>query len=295
MISIVSATGSRPLSGERAFDLADELVGVELASGDVDGDADRIPRGPPDGALTAGLLEHPAADLDDQPGLLEQGDEVVGLDDAAHGVLPADQRLDPVGGHVAEVEGGLVDEEELAFGERLAQVHLELHAVLHGVLHPALEHDEAVLAVPLGAVHRDVRVAQELLRGVAVSRRDPDARGHGDAVLLVLPELEGVLERVEQALGDQFGAGVQRELLGDHHELVPAEAPERVGPADHAVQARGDRLQELVADGVAEGVVDALEVVEVDEQRRRTGSGCAASARASARRGRGSGCGWGGR
>jgi hypothetical protein len=34
------------------------------------------------------------------------------------------------------------------------------------------------------------------------------------------------------------------------------------------IQSRGDRAQQFVADAVAERVVDALEVVEVDEQRR---------------------------
>ncbi len=61
VISIVSAAGSRPLSVERAFDVGDQLVGVELASGHVDGHADRVPGRPPGGALVAGLLENPAA------------------------------------------------------------------------------------------------------------------------------------------------------------------------------------------------------------------------------------------
>ncbi len=87
-------------------------------------------------------------------------------------------------------------------------------------------------------------------------------------VSLVRAELERLLERVEQALGDQLGARRQRELLGDHDELVAAETPERVGVAHDAVEPRGDRLQQLVAGAVAERVVDALEVVEVDEQRR---------------------------
>jgi hypothetical protein len=60
----------------------------------------------------------------------------------------------------------------------------------------------------------------------------------------------------------------QRELLGDHDELVPAETPQRIGVADHAVQSRGDSSQELIASAVTEGVVDRLEVVEIDKQRR---------------------------
>jgi ABC-type phosphate/phosphonate transport system substrate-binding protein len=48
---------------------------------------------------------------------------------------------------------------------------------------------------------------------------------------LVRTELERPLERFEQPLGDQLGARRQRELLGDHDELVAAEAAERVGVA----------------------------------------------------------------
>ena len=84
-------------------------------------------------------------------------------------------------------------------------------------------------------------------------------------------ELEGLLERVEQAFGDQRGARVGREVADEHDELVAAEAAERVDLPHHAMQPRGDRLQQLVADRVAERVVDRLEVVEVDEQRRHRG------------------------
>jgi hypothetical protein len=82
------------------------------------------------------------------------------------------------------------------------------------------------------------------------------------------PSVNGCCERVQQAPSDQLGAGRERELLGDHDELVAAEAPERVDVADHAVEPGGDRAQQLVADAVTERVVDGLEVVEVDEQRR---------------------------
>ena len=67
----------------------------------------------------------------------------------------------PVGTMSSQVEGGLVDEEELAVRERPAQVHLQLHAALDEVLHVRLEDDVPVLAVPLGPVHRDVGVAQQ--------------------------------------------------------------------------------------------------------------------------------------
>ena len=77
----------------------------------------------------------------------------------------------------------------------------------------------------------------------------------------------GLLERFEQAFGDHLRAHLHREVLGDHDELVTAEPPERVGRPHHAVEARGELAQQLVAGLVPERVVDALEVVDVDEQR----------------------------
>ncbi len=222
----------------------------------------------PLGALAAGLVQHPAADLDDQPGLLEQRHEVVGLHDPARRVQPADQGLHARGDHLAKVERGLVDDEELIFGERVAQVHLELHLALDGVVHPGLEHHVAVLALPLGAVHRDVGVAQELFGGRAIAHRDPDAGRDDQSLALGALQFEWLLERGQQSLGDQLGARCQRHPFGDDDELVAAQAPERVDVAHDALQARGDGAQQLVADAVTERVVDALEVVEVDEQRR---------------------------
>ena len=67
-------------------------------------------------------------------------------------------------------------------------------------------------------------------------------------------------------LGDVLGIVV--EIGEEHQELVAALASEHVGVAEHAAQAGRDRRQELVPGGVAELVVDGLEVVEVDEQQR---------------------------
>ena len=54
----------------------------------------------------------------------------------------------------------------------------------------------------------------------------------------------------------------------DHDELVAAEAREDVGLAHGPGEALRDRLQQQVAGIVAQRVVDALEVVEVEEQAR---------------------------
>ena len=82
------------------------------------------------------------------------------------------------------------------------------------------------------------------------------------------PSLNGCLSASSRRSATSSGPACQRQLLGDHDELVAAEAPERVGMAHDALQPRRDGPQQLVADVVPERVVDALEVVEVDEQRR---------------------------
>jgi hypothetical protein len=53
-----------------------------------------------------------------------------------------------------------------------------------------------------------------------------------------------------------------------HHELVAADAADGVADAQLVHQPRGDFLQQLVADRVAERVVDGLEAIQVDEHHR---------------------------
>jgi hypothetical protein len=59
------------------------------------------------------------------------------------------------------------------------------------------------------------------------------------------------------------------DVLLEHHEFVAAEARHEILRPQHVAQPVGDRAQQLVAAGMAERVVDLLELVEVDEQQRR--------------------------
>ena len=110
-------------------------------------------------------------------------------------------------------------------------------------------------------------------------------------ISLSAPSLNGCLSASSRRSRDQLGAGLQRDLLGDHDELIPAQTTQRVPAAHHAVEACRDRPQQFVAGRVPERVVDVLEVVQIDEQRRHRHVWCEASARASARRDPGSTCG----
>ena len=79
-------------------------------------------------------------------------------------------------------------------------------------------------------------------------------------------DLERGGQHVEDPLRHHFGSGGQRGTLGQHHELVTPEAPDGVLLADGTCQPRRHRSQQLVARRVAQGVVDVLEVVEVQEE-----------------------------
>ena len=52
--------------------------------------------------LGEGVLEHPRSQRKDEPGLLCQGDELVGADQAALGMFPADERLEAGEGRIAD-------------------------------------------------------------------------------------------------------------------------------------------------------------------------------------------------
>ena len=68
------------------------------------------------------------------------------------------------------------------------------------------------------------------------------------------------------ALGDHVASRGVGDAVEQHGELVAAEARDGVAGAQRATQPARDGDQQLVADVVAERVVDELEAVEVEEQ-----------------------------
>ena len=121
---------------------------------------------------------------------------------------------------------------------------------------------DPVAARALRLVQGDVGVAQQVPRGLTVAGGDADRRGDRDRVAGA--EVERLAQHGQDPLGDQI-----RATDDEHDEFVAAEPADRVRLAQDALDPRRDHPQQLVADGMAERVVDALEAVEVDEHRRR--------------------------
>ena len=96
-------------------------------------------------------------------------------------------------------------------------------------------------------------------------QRDADAGGDEQ---LVPFEMQRLRDRVKQLLRDERRVGLRLDVRDQHGEFVAAHARDGVLLAQHGAQPRADDLQQLVAEGVAEGVVDDLEAVEIEEHHR---------------------------
>ncbi len=202
---------------------------------------------------------------DDLARLLGQGDEVARHEHPPAGRMPADERLDAHDRPGGELHDGLVLEPQLVPTDRADDERLELGALLDPLAHVRLEQLVAALAGALGPVHREVRVAQEVVGPAFAARRDgdPDARPRER---VRVADADRDADHVDQAIGDEPGVLGAGQVLDEDGELVAAEAGRRVARPEHLHDPLRDHLQQLVAAGMAEAVVHGLEVVEVEEQ-----------------------------
>jgi hypothetical protein len=150
--------------------------------------------------------------------------------------------------------------------DHLAQLGLASETVGHAAVHLLVEDRRAPAAPALGSVHGEVGGADQVGRAHPVgAQRDPDR--DPDAQVAAL-DAERLLHRAQDPLGDHRRLGRLGEPLQQHRELVAAQARDGVAGAQRAGDPLGEGDEQLVADGVAEAVVDLLELVEVEEQQR---------------------------
>ncbi len=258
--------------GECALDAFDEADGAELHGRQVHRHRHRRQPGvAPAARLEQRLVQHPVADRQHQAPRFRHRDKGIRRHQAELGVLPADQRLAADERTIGQRQLRLEVQHELLRGDRLREpaLHLQLGERRDG--HLGLEEAAAGAALGLGVVHRRVGMLDERLGAAAVAReqRDADRRRHRDRRALHLERRADGGEQLVRHLLHAGGRGVAGE---QHHELVAAEARDEVAGAQRAGDAACHRLQQRIAGKVAERVVHALEVVEVDEQQRERGA-----------------------
>ncbi len=118
----------------------------------------------------------------------------------------------------------------------------------------------------LGAVHGDIGLPLQGLQVVEIV--DPRIRQAGtDAQRLAHTELAEIV--TDDLFVTTLGNAQRRVLVAveqDHREFVAADAEQLLTPPQHRTDAAGDHLEHLVTDAVTVGVVDRLEVVDVEQR-----------------------------
>jgi hypothetical protein len=130
---------------------------------------------------------------------------------------------------------------------------------------------EAVPPAVLHVVHRHVGVLHQHVGVAAVVGVEGDAGARREVELAALDDVRRP-ELAQQVLRDRCGVGRIAHFLQHHDELVAAEPRHGVAAAQRPRQPRRHLLEDLVADVVAERVVDVLEPVEVEEHQRHAGA-----------------------
>ena len=81
------------------------------------------------------LREHPLANREIRPVASRTGTNEVGLHDAPVRMSPPQERLHAVYGTGGEIEGRLVEEEELSAFESMVEIELDAPVIVYGLLH----------------------------------------------------------------------------------------------------------------------------------------------------------------
>ena len=145
-------------------DFGDEIGLQELAARDVDADEQRLVgtrqcRLPADHFLDR-ARQHIAAELDDEIGLLRDGNELGGAELAVARMVPANQRLEADEALGRERDDRLVEDGEATLIDGAAQIALDGDALILLAAHLGGEDFYAVGTGALGAIHSGFRLAQ---------------------------------------------------------------------------------------------------------------------------------------
>ncbi len=181
-------------------------------------------------------------------------------------MAPARQRLQPEQLARLDVENRLIVDFDLAARDGLAQVGFELAPRIGVCGHPFVEEAVAVAALGFGPVEREIGLIHQ---GVGI---DAGLAGHGDADAGAdahhrAVEVIGGRDQRDYALGELDGGSALVRLAGlDDREFVAAETRDEIGRAQRLLQPVRGFLEERIAGGMAERVVDVLEAVEIEHE-----------------------------
>ncbi len=222
----------------------------------------------PGSQLPASRARDPAAHLDDQAAVLGDLDKAVGRDLPVLRITPPQQRFharDPI---VGQAELRLETQLQAVILDGVPQTRFQVQPVAQTAAHRRRIHRNRCGRAALGLVHRDVGVLQHGGDVVAVVRinSEPDARCGVELEPLMV---NGLLEHGAAFFRDLNGQRPRHSVTQQNHELIAPKAPHgdvleyALETVHRSRQFAGNGSQNGVPDAVAEGVVDALEAVEI--------------------------------
>jgi hypothetical protein len=190
-----------------------------------------------------------------------RADECLGADD-----LPG------VDGH-----DRLVVQEELVPRNRSLELGAQREPVEHSGVQARVVAYDLAFAETLGRIEREIGAAQQPGQVQACfSAGGQDHAGAGAGQGLFTLHGERVSERGEQPVYEAIGLRRVGDVLDEDRELVATDSSHGGARPQVVLQPAGDVDQHLVAGGMAAGVVDVLEAVDVDhhdgEERSQPGS-----------------------
>ena len=152
--------------------------------------------------------------------------------------------------------------------EGTAQGILKRQAGAGAAVHVLREEAEIVSTGALGVVHGRIRMLEELIHVVAIARVEGDADARRDGQLLTV-NIKGADQAGDQLAGNHGGILCVVELGQEDDELVAPQSRQDIFLPQACAQASGCGRQQAVADRMAQGVVDLLEIVQVEEENAR--------------------------
>ena len=182
-------------------------------------------------------------------------------------MAPAGQGLETDGSARGRVHHWLVVDFDGLGAEALLELFPDVEGHGGPGAHRRAEGPPASLARLLGRVHGQVGISHQLLDVSGVvppgdHGSDPDAGPHPQ---LPAGDHEGLVEQADDVGRQVFRVDHRPGLVEEDRELVAADPGHGVGGPEAGGQAVGHAAEQHVARGVTQGVVDRLEVVEVDE------------------------------
>ncbi len=184
-------------------------------------------------------------------------------------MLPAHQHFRAYH-HAAVIHLRLVIKHELLILQGKMDILLHRHPACHRALHVWIKETHGVAAGHFGLIHGNVRALQQLINAFA-ARRDQGCAYAGRAAMLVPAQPERLRESGQNLVAHPLHLCDRTRLIGielveDHHKFVAAQSRHGIGIAHAKGQAVRHFAQQLIADIVSEGIIQLLEVIQVDQQ-----------------------------